>query len=73
MVLSYDKIRMYSRKKLQFLFEIERKVLKKERFLCAQIHPISNIVYAGGLFEGLIGFNNKGEIVNEIYTYTKIR
>ena len=42
---------------------IERTKFSLDRFLCFEWHPISEILYIGGLFDKIIGVDSVGELI----------
>jgi hypothetical protein len=48
---------------LSVVLIIERTKFSLERFLCFEWHPVSEILYIGGLFDKIIGVDSLGELI----------
>lgn len=48
---------------LSVVLIIERTQFSLERFLCFEWHPVSEILYIGGLFDKIIGVDSLGELI----------
>jgi hypothetical protein len=73
-ICAYDKVLVVSAlDELRIVLTIDRKRLAIGKFLCFEWHPISEILYVGGLFDKLLGLDAGGELATELNPYCKTR
>lgn len=54
-------MRVFNTNRMPLFNEVSRKKLNLGKILCAQWHPISQLLYIGGLFNSLMGFDDEAK------------
>ena len=58
---------------LRVVLTLDRRRVAPGRLLCFEWHPVSEILYVGGLFDKILGFDCGGELATELNPYCKTR
>lgn len=72
-VCSYEELVVLAAADLSVTYRISIDVFKLPKFLTFAWNPISEVIYVGGLFSKLVGFDASGEFVTELCPFMTCR